>query len=135
MSTDPLAEACCGHALRWHEAAGCGFYGYAAERRCPCLLNANAALSAHDAQVRADERQKVAARLADEGTVEKVAEALAAHQLVDLYRTGDEQVVAVRCTCRDFSTDQFAGLEKRYAAHLARAALDVIAGLIGGEDE
>lgn len=63
------------------------------------------------AQVRADERQKVTALLADEHTVEKVA----------------EEVWAESASPGAAPTD----------AHraVARAVLDVIAGLIGGEDE
>lgn len=52
MSGD--VEACCEHGLRWHhETRGCGYHGFSADQRCPCLLTFDEALAQHDAEQRA----------------------------------------------------------------------------------
>ena len=81
-------------------------------------------LAAHDAQVRADERQKVAALLADERTVEAMAEALGRHR--------EDSTYPDSCVCEDAIPDRPNG--RHYPGHAARAALDALAGLIGGTD-
>jgi hypothetical protein len=77
MSTDPLAEAL---ARAYYEPLGWDMDDLDPDDLRDCLRAmepvadaARAHAAAHDAQVRADERQKVAALLADEGTVETVA--------------------------------------------------------------
>lgn len=99
-------------------------------------------LAAHDAQVRADERRKVAALLADEGTVEKVAEELSAHDDLPGWTCDDDDRLVYECLCGDRSPvlDQdYIGPDDAetagawHRAHVARAALAALAGLIGGE--
>lgn len=115
-------------------------------------------LAAHDAQVRADERQKIAALLADEHTVETVAEALSEHDDQGFplapsaaganlpeppgWTCDDDDRLVYECLCGDRSPalDQdYIGPDDAetagawHRAHVAHAALDVLAGLIGGE--
>lgn len=55
---------------------------------------------------------------------EPIAAVLGRHRLIDLHDAGGE-VLAVRCACREFSTDVFDGLEARHEAHVANALLAV----------
>lgn len=100
-------------------------------------------LAAHDAQSRAAERQKVAALLADEHTVETVAEALSEHDDPPGWTCDGDDRLVYECLCGDRSPalDQdYIGPDDAetagawHRAHVARAALDALAGLIGGDE-